>query len=370
MVFKMAWTPAVMPAGTSPALNRGTISFRMICADRASVSTPSSPYPTSMRIFRSLIATRSRAPLSVPLTPNFQVVATRWEKSNSGSPSNEGTMSTATWLDVFASCVCRSAESWTATADGRTRARSTTRPLSGGTSSASAGRPATTMSHSHPTRTTAPTRPISRISCSRPRTSLTLEFHFRRLGHGLFIRHREIGLLFHVQEKLGGQIRGEGADHLVELRHPVDITLTRHRDAILSAFELALEITEVLIGLQIGIVLRDGQQPSQGAGETLLRFLEFLEQGLIPQHLRGHLDARSLRPGLDHTLQRLFLVGCVSLHRIHQVRNQIGPSLILVDHFAPSGLGILIETLQVVVAAPGQGQHAGKQQNRTDRPCD
>lgn len=66
MVFTIALTPAVTPPGKSPVRNRGTISFLMIWADRASVKAPSKPYPTSMRTLRSPIAINNRAPLSVP----------------------------------------------------------------------------------------------------------------------------------------------------------------------------------------------------------------------------------------------------------------------------------------------------------------
>ncbi len=83
----------------------------------------------------------------------------------------------------------------------------------------------------------------------------SVELHLWRLGHSLFIRHGKVRLLFHMEEELGRQVRGEIADAFVVLRHFLDVALARDGNAILCPFELTLEITKVLVGLQIWIIL-------------------------------------------------------------------------------------------------------------------
>src|SRR5271166_6269429 len=66
----MSSTPRVTPPSKSPALKRGAIALRMMTLETASVSVPSRPYPTSMRIFRSFGAISRRAPLSFLASPS------------------------------------------------------------------------------------------------------------------------------------------------------------------------------------------------------------------------------------------------------------------------------------------------------------
>ena len=84
---------------------------------------------------------------------------------------------------------------------------------------------------------------------------ISVEFDFGRLRHSFLICHGEIRLLLHMKHKLGCQVRGEIADAFVVLRHFLDVALARDGDAILCPFELTLEITEVLVGFQIMIIL-------------------------------------------------------------------------------------------------------------------
>ena len=58
-----------------------------------------------------------------------------------------------------------------------------------------------------------------------------------------------------MEEELGRQVRGEIADAFVVLRHFLDVALARDGNAILCPFELTLEITEVLVGFQIRVIL-------------------------------------------------------------------------------------------------------------------
>jgi hypothetical protein len=65
----IASAPATTPPGMSPPRNRGRITPVMIVELMASVSVPSSPYPTSILTFRSVGATRRIAPVFLPFCP-------------------------------------------------------------------------------------------------------------------------------------------------------------------------------------------------------------------------------------------------------------------------------------------------------------
>ena len=61
----------------------------------------------------------------------------------------------------------------------------------------------------------------------------------------------------------------------------------------------------------------------------------------------------------------LFLRG-VALHRLDQVGNEVGAALILVQHLAPGGLGLLLQGWDGVDAAAGKRQPSDRQSQRTD----
>src|SRR6267378_3706344 len=113
-----------------------------------------------MRTFLSPGTTSTSTPLSVPFCPSFQVVATPWKNSSSGSPSSEG----------------------------------------------SVGRGSATDGNGH-----------------QQESTKHLEFHAWRLRHSLFIGHREVRLHIHAEEILCGQIGGEVAHHLIEFGHLIDV---------------------------------------------------------------------------------------------------------------------------------------------------
>ena len=71
-------------------------------------------------------------------------------------------------------------------------------------------------------------------------------------------------------EPTGINDRGKRADlSVVRLGGVVKIT-TSYRYAILGPLNLSLEIAEIRIGLQVGIVLADRQQAAQGSTEGIL----------------------------------------------------------------------------------------------------
>jgi len=73
-----------------PLLELGEMIPRMIRPETRSVSLPSRPRPTSIRIFRSCFAISRMAPLSRPFCPIFQASATFIENTSRFSPGQSG----------------------------------------------------------------------------------------------------------------------------------------------------------------------------------------------------------------------------------------------------------------------------------------
>src|SRR6266566_1414132 len=68
-------------------------------------------------------------------------------------------------------------------------------------------------------------------------------------------------------DRLRRQDLREAADVGVVAVHRVVVVLARHGDAVLRALELVLKRAEVLVGLELGVVLRDREQAPQGRRE-------------------------------------------------------------------------------------------------------
>src|SRR5512146_1431472 len=233
-----------------------------------------------MRSAWSSFATSSSTPSSTPLRPSFQLCATRIEYCSIVSGLVVGTISTATWLPFFASKAASRPSSALFCCALRVPVRSVTRAASGGTatSARAAG------SHSTSASSAARLRIIS-ILCRR----LAREIDLRRHGERLLVLDREVGFGV-IAEHLRGQVGREFARQHVVLLHCLDIAPARHRDAILGALELGLQLAELLGGRELRIVLRYRQQPGQRAAEARLRRLEGLERLGIVHQLGRRLD--------------------------------------------------------------------------------
>src|SRR5499426_3138712 len=120
----------------------------------------------------------------------------------------------------------------------------------GGIGSAASATPAS------PTRTsTASSRRLWRMRPPRVRPR-GLELHLR---DGLAARRGfEEGLLLEAAQRRD-EAGGEDPDAQVVFAHGLVEALALHRDAVLRAFELALESQEVLVALELGIAL-DGHE--------------------------------------------------------------------------------------------------------------
>ena len=99
------------------------------------------------------------------------------------------------------------------------------------------------------------------------------------------------------------------------------------------------------------IVFRDGHETRQGAGHAGLRFLEALEGRRVIDQFGRRLDASHARPRLGHLHKNLLLLHGKALYGIDQVRHQVGTALVLVENLGPAGLDLLVDALNVVVAA-------------------
>lgn len=71
-------------------------------------------------------------------------------------------------------------------------------------------------------------------------------------------------------------------------------------DAVFGAFQLGLEIDEILVGLEIGIVFRDDKEARERITEGTLSRLIFLKLGGIGRGLAGiDFDLPDAGPGLN-----------------------------------------------------------------------
>src|SRR5262249_31171574 len=110
----------------------------------------------------------------------------------------------------------------------------------------------------------------------------------------------------------------------------------------------------------------------QRGGELSLRLLEFGKRRGIVDELGCGLNAAYLRSRIGHPKQHVLLLLRVALHGGNQIRNKIGPALVLIDDFAPRLLDLLILRLNGVVAASAEPEaqaerEAQNQQSLHDR---
>src|SRR5882724_1217479 len=314
----------------------------------ASGIAPSSPRPTSMRSLRSSLATTRIAPSSTRTRPTFQASATRIEYCSMVSGWVEASISTAIWLP-FARSKSRNRDSrlWTCGAES-VAVRSVTRAFSGGMPTSPKADSA--KSSAAP----AAARPSRRwsIELLGGRSRLA-EIDRRRLGDGFLVLDGEVGLGL-VAEHHRRQVDRELADEHVVFLHRLDVAVARHRDAVFRALELRLQVAEIGVRLELRVILRDHEQSRQRVAHRALRLLEAPERRRVVEQLGRGLDAAHARARLGHLDQDLLLLRRESLHRVDQIGNQVGPPLVLVEHFRPGGLDLLVRTLDVVVAAAGE----------------
>src|SRR5262245_28194362 len=331
-----------------------------------------------MRTLRSLGATISSTPLFLSFCPIRQRRPSSTPKSSIEVPCNDLSVTTTSWSVVLAS---RSASFWSSAArvgGSRMLASSTTRPLSVGRTSATAE---TTVSERRTNRASAKPARRHRPSLSaRPRpasgradtppaqraptpdwraalTAWPLKLDLRRLGHLFGDRERLHRLVVPV-ERRGPDHSGESAQLGVVAAHGFDVVAPGNGNAVLGALKLRLQCEEILVRFQVGVALRDCEQPSQRARELRLRVLEALERFGIGDDVRRnlHLHLGCARPRVGHLFQNLPLLRGIALHGLDQIGNEIGAALILVEHLRPIRLGAFLIARDVVDAAARKQQ--------------
>jgi hypothetical protein len=119
--------------------------------------------------------------------------------------------------------------------------------------------------------------------------------------------------------------------------------------------ELLLQHHEVLVRLELGVGLGDGEQPAQGSGHHVGGL-----GGLVDRLRRGHGGAR-----LADVVEDLLLVGRVALDRLDQVGDQVGAALELHVDLAPGVLVAVLERDDAVVDVDAP-QDQGSQDDEND----
>src|ERR1043166_6887070 len=185
-----------------------------------------------------------------------------------------------------------------------------------------------------------------------------LELHSRRRRR--FLVRGESRARAQAQEEFGRQVRRERAHGGIVFRHFLDVAVARDGDAVLRAFELRLEISIVLVRLELGIALDRHEQPRPRAGPVALRLLELLHHLRIAEILRLELYTRGLAARLNYLCQRILLEFRRAFDGLDEVGYQVGAPLILVLHLRPRRFDLFVEALQIVIAAAGQQQDDGE----------
>src|SRR5579871_5607247 len=317
------------------------------------------------------------APSSTPLRPSFQASTTRIEYCSIASGAVVGTINTASCAPLRSWKSARCCSSSACCAEVSVPVRSVTCALRGGIgcsccapAGSTAGSANTSdiqgpsQASSPPSLASGPPRGPVSLSNSRRARGLPITGRLsdadrgrrrsagriaavssgtgRRRRVGAEINGRRVGdlrLILHGEVLFGGifehhrrEIHREGTYQRVVCLDLLDIAMTRHCDAVFSALELGLQIAEVLVGLQLRIVLGDSEQTLERLRQLPLCLLEALEGLRVVDQLRRHLDGAHLGARFRDADQHLLLLRGITLNGIDEIRHQIRPALVLIDH--------------------------------------
>ncbi len=145
-----------------------------------------------------------------------------------------------------------------------------------------------------------------------------------RAGRKADLRGLALRVVLHVEELARSEAEracDEGAwdrlDRIVVGQHRVVVDLARDGDPVLRLGDLALELPEVLVGLQLRVRLGHGEEASERLTEQPFRLRRLARRLCL---LRG-------RAGLGDVLEGLALVRGVALDGLDEVRDQVPPPL-------------------------------------------
>lgn len=132
-------------------------------------------------------------------------------------------------------------------------------------------------------------------------------------------------------------------------------------DAVFGAFQRHHQVAKRTVDTQGGVALGHDHQARQGAGQLALGLLELAE----PSGLFRVSGVTWMAVALARASTTLVSVSCSKLASPLTVATmvgcEVGPALILVEHFAPRGLGLLVQALEVVVPATAQCERGSEQ---------
>src|SRR6476646_2089084 len=233
-----------------------------------------------MRTRRSFGATTNSTTFFLVFSPSFQLRLSLLAYASISCPSIEVTVATTSWMPDFASRSASFCSIAIRVAGSMILARSTTRPASTGRVRAKAA----AIVHNNAVQAIARRDPLPpRVEERRPaimsiplRCGGPSEFYWRwlvRIRTGGEFRHRLVG----AEEGGSPQQARECLEFSVVYAHCFDVVASSDRDAVFGALELRLERQEVLIGLEFRVVLANGKQPAERAGQLVLRILELLD---------------------------------------------------------------------------------------------
>ena len=147
---------------------------------------------------------------------------------------------------------------------------------------------------------------------------------------------------------------GHGLDLGVEVADGGVVVAAGRGDPVLGRGQLGLQCHEVLVGLEVGVGLHDGEEPAERLAEHVLAL------GLLGRRLaRGH-RGRARR---DDVLEGAALVGGVTLDRLDEVADEVVPTRQLDVDLPP---GLLHEVAQLDEPVVGDDGPADDEHQQDD----
>src|ERR1017187_6965962 len=174
----------------------------------------------------------------------------------------------------------------------------------------------------------------------------SVELDLRRLVGAL--GRLEVRPVLEAREVRDDDRRARTAKGVVGLRHVVEAAAL-DRDAVLGPLELRLQVSVILVGLQLGILLDRDEQPADRRTELILRLLELLEGRRILDGISVELDLSSRGARLDDLREGFFFEVRRALDGLDEVRDEVGPALVDVLHLGPARADGLVGRVQLVV---------------------
>src|SRR5437867_6728831 len=182
------------------------------------------------------------------------------------------------------------------------------------------------------------------------RASLELRLRRRTLG-----RVGELEVLLRIEaEHPREDVGREGLEGGVVVADVPVVEAACERDLVLGRGQVLGKVLELLDGLQLRVVLGDGEDRAKGAGEHVLRL-----RALLWRRRRARRHGRG--PGFGHFLKDGRLVRGVTLHGLDEVRDEVVAPLQLDVDVRPGLLHTLTQRDEAVV---------GRDEEEDDRPED